>query len=155
MENSIVKMSLFKWFALIKELRKRGEGRRESGAFLLGKKGKTKITHFVCFDDLDPEALYNGIIKFSSVGFINLSKYCKERRVEVKADVHTHPGEWTEQSKTDMDNPMIRIPGHTALIVPNYAQNKFQLYNRLGIYEYKGNQHWITKNRSSLKLTLL
>ncbi len=58
-------ISPLKWFTLLSELKKRGKRKRESGAFLLGKLNSTKITDIAYYDDLDPNALDLGYIKFT------------------------------------------------------------------------------------------
>lgn len=132
------------WRALIKQLRLRGQGRRESGAFLLGKVGQDKITTFILYDDLDPHCLDEGIVVFDGQGFMALWKICETRKLCVIADVHTHSGTWTGQSDLDKRNPMIGTKGHLALILPNYAKNHFMNLQGIGIYEYLGAHKWRT-----------
>jgi hypothetical protein len=52
------------WRRLLRELHRRGDGRRESGAFLLRARGagQGRITRFVCYDDLDPASCQSGAI---------------------------------------------------------------------------------------------
>ncbi len=64
MKNKSLNISYWLWMALVRELRKRGYGERESGAFLLAKHGSPHVTKFICYDDLDPTALDTGIIVF-------------------------------------------------------------------------------------------
>lgn len=132
------------WQALIWELRERGMGVRESGAFLLGPKGTSDITTFLCYDSLDPHCYDIGIITFDGDGYIPLWNYCLQYGLQVFADVHTHPGQWTGQSQSDRRHPMIAQPGHLALIVPCFAQNPHQLLKGVGIHEFRGNRTWKT-----------
>jgi len=134
------------WEKLIYELRKRGDGQRESGAFLLGKVDENRISGFVCYDDLDPHCLDHGIITFDGSGYVPLWQMCKEKGLTVLADVHTHPGEWVGQSRSDSNHPMIAQSGHIALILPEYAQAKNLRLKDAGIYEYRGNKKWKTIN---------
>jgi hypothetical protein len=124
------------------QLKRRGNGVRESGAFLLGNLGGCKIKHFIPYDDLDPAALDSGIIAFQGLGFVPLWNYCQRNRMQVLADVHTHGGKWTGQSETDRTNPMIETPGHVALIIPNFAHGNKASLKGVGIYEYLGNHKW-------------
>src|SRR5271166_1390760 len=89
------------WWRLVRQLKRRGGGRRESGAFLLGKTGSSKVSCFICYDDLDKSALDTGIIVFRGRGFVRLWEYCKAQAMKVLADVHTHSGAWTGQSEAD------------------------------------------------------
>jgi proteasome lid subunit RPN8/RPN11 len=133
------------WAALIPDLRKRGKGRGESGAFLLGRQGSSaRITTYVCYDDLDPQAYQSGAITFHAVGYSALWRYCKEKKFQVLADVHTHPDRWVGQSSIDQRHPMVPTIGHTAMIVPNFAKTSRWSLDSVGIYEYLGNFQWKT-----------
>lgn len=137
-----LEMEVSLYHELITELKRRGRGTRESGAFLLGPTEDHVINKFICYDELDPNALQNGIINFNSNGFLPLWKICEEQQLKVKADVHTHPDSWTGQSGTDKNNPMILQAGHIALIVPHYAGDSGQLLKGVGAFEYLGNKRW-------------
>lgn len=130
------------WYSLIKALRRRSKGIRESGAFLLGSAESNKIAFFVLYDDLDPHCLDKGIIIFDGAGFVTLWKLCEEKHLKVLADIHTHPGRFVVQSGTDKINAMISKKGHIALIVPNYARNYFLDFKGIGIYEYLEHNRW-------------
>ena len=130
------------WRAGLAELRRRGDGRRESGAFLLGRRDgqRRAIARFAYYDDLDPRCLDSGIVVFDGAGFPALWSLCREAGLEVVADVHTHPGA-PRQSPADRANPMIAQAGHVALIVPDFAR-RGRRAAELGIYEYAGEHRW-------------
>jgi len=132
------------WRRLLHELRQRGNGRRESGAFLLRARGagQGRITRFVCYDDLDPDSCQSGAIAFHANGYAALWEYCREKAVEVIADVHTHPGPQVRQSGTDQRHPMVPVVGHTAMIVPNFADAAWWSLEKVGVYEYLGDFTW-------------
>lgn len=133
------------WRGLILQLRKRSAGRRESGAFLLGA-AHTKveqISRYICYDDLDPDAYQHGAIAFHAVGHAALWQFCRQHELRVLADVHTHP-RGVLQSATDQQNPMLPVVGHTALIVPKFAQTPWWSLRAIGIYEYLGDCRWRT-----------
>src|SRR5215207_9267172 len=98
MKSAELKIPQRLWNDLLSELRRRGNARRESGAFLLARGTESVVSEFVCFDDLDPDALATGIITFHAEGFAKLWKLCRDHNARVVADVHTHPNEWTGQS---------------------------------------------------------
>jgi proteasome lid subunit RPN8/RPN11 len=131
------------WREGLEELRRRGHGRHESGAFLLGRHSsgeRRRIERFVYYDDLDPHSLDTGIVVFDGAGYGPLWKICRESGLEVVADVHTH--EYApRQSLADRANPMIATRGHIALIVPGFAERVF-LPGELGIYQYEGEHRW-------------
>jgi proteasome lid subunit RPN8/RPN11 len=152
-----LKIPILLWLRLLKELKRRGMGRRESGAFLMGKVGAAKISSFVCYDDLDPSALDTEIIVFHGAGFVPLWSFCERKRMRVLADVHTHPGRWTGQSEADRTNPMISQPGHIALILPHFARRKLLALDGVGVFKYLGDHRWTKQSagKEIVRLTLL
>lgn len=130
------------WRELLRELRQRGGGRSESGAFLLGRVWgeRRSIESVAYYDELDPQALRTGIVVFDGRGYGPLWSLCRETGRSVVADVHTHGG-LAGQSSLDRDNPMIATPGHVAIIVPKFALGQIR-HSDLGIYEYAGSHHW-------------
>jgi hypothetical protein len=130
------------WREGLEELRRRGDDRHESGAFLLGRSSgeQRRIERFVYYDDLDPHSLDTGIVVFDGAGYGPLWKICRESRLKVVADVHTHEFA-PSQSLADKANPMIATRGHIALIVPRFAERVF-LPGELGIYQYEGGHRW-------------
>lgn len=131
------------WRRLIQALRSRGgNGRRESGAFLLGRKrnGRARIVSFVLYDDLDEKCLDTGIVRFDGRHFGKLWETCKLRGLVVVADVHTHPGS-SQQSDSDRSHPMIARAGHIALILPRYAAAPISRKD-IGMYRYQGGGRW-------------
>jgi hypothetical protein len=128
----------------VRQLRRRGRRVRESGAFLLGcrtLRGGT-VSSFVCYDDVDPDALNTGIVVIRSQGFKKLWAICRERDLEVLADVHTHGDETPQQSSIDKRNPVIAEMGHVALIVPSFAQISPLTMGNTAVYEYLGAYEW-------------
>jgi proteasome lid subunit RPN8/RPN11 len=130
------------WRNLILDLRRKGMGKRESGAFLLGAPANKQVTEYICYDDLDPKSLDKGYIYFTEKGFTPLWARCKKNNVQVLADVHTHPGTWTGQSELDRTNPSIPIKGHLSLIIPRFAKKNLESLKGVGIYEYETNFKW-------------
>jgi proteasome lid subunit RPN8/RPN11 len=135
--------SWFLWRQLLVDLQRRGRnGKRESGAFLLGSQsaGCARINQFVLYDDLDPKCLDTGMVRFDGHYFGKLWDICKQRGISVVADVHTHPeGSW--QSDSDRAHPMISASGHIALIVPHFAAPPVDR-SQIGIYRYEGSKRW-------------
>lgn len=58
-----IRLPVFLWARLVRQLRRRGGGRRESGAFLLSRQHGTsaRVSAFICYDDLDPHAYQWGL----------------------------------------------------------------------------------------------
>jgi hypothetical protein len=95
------------------------------------------VTAVAFYDDLDPNCLTGGIT-FNAVGYSALGTLCRNRKLRVVADVHTHPASWVQQSDTDARHPMSALRGHVALIAPNYAQGRPRI-EHLGAHSFDGN----------------
>jgi proteasome lid subunit RPN8/RPN11 len=130
------------WHRGVDELRRRADGRRESGAFLLGKvEGRVRrIEEFLFYDDIDPTCFARGIVEFDGRKLGAVWQRCRDSGRTVVADVHVHPGHYG-QSPSDQRNPIIAEAGHLAVIIPNYARGA-RLPRQLGIYEYLGSYRW-------------
>ena len=155
-----ISVPILVWVRLLRELRRRGAGCRESGAFLLShqRAGRGRVRAFVCYDDLDSDACQSGAITFHAVGYAALWKHCRTRELQVIGDVHTHPGPHVRQSAIDQRHPMIPVAGHTAIIVPHYARTPWWALDDVGVYEYLGNFEWRTyvgsRRRHRMRITL-
>jgi proteasome lid subunit RPN8/RPN11 len=128
------------WDDLIAELAKRGRGTRESGAFLLGSRDRRVVSLVVYYDDLDPDCLTGGI-SLDGRCYGRLWQQCRDARVRVLADIHTHPGASVGQSTTDREYPMVATGGHVGLIVPRFAQGEPQARD-VGFHVYLGEDGW-------------
>jgi hypothetical protein len=133
------------WRRIIGELERRGRRRHESGAFLLGFEcdGRRDVTDTVFYDELDPEAYASGVCILHGDAFAKLWTLCRQKKLTVVADVHTHPSA-AFQSASDKANPMVARPGHIAIIVPDFAAWPIRA-DQLGIYEYRGQHEWIDR----------
>lgn len=138
------------WRTLVLDLRLRGDSRRESGAFLLAQPQRNEVAAYVCYDDLDPQSLDEGIIVFKGSGYVPLWDLCTERQLRVIADVHTHPDGWVGQSHADSTHPMIGTPGHIALIIPYFARYNEDTLRGIGVYRYLGNHQWHNHSKQNL-----
>jgi proteasome lid subunit RPN8/RPN11 len=134
------------WRRLILELKKSGQGGSESGAFLLARQSSTtdRVTAFICYDHLDPNAYQGGAIAFHAIGHAALWEHCRKRELRVVGDVHTHPGRGIGQSGIDQRNPMIPLQGHVAIILPNFGRTRWWTLDDVGVYEYLGDFKWRT-----------
>ncbi len=130
------------WLSLLAELRRRGRGRHESGAFLLGHRDGDRRVFKGCvfYDDLDPKAYSTGVCVLYADAFDTLWGLCRQTGLTVIADVHTHMGH-AGQSPADRENPMIARAGHLAIIVERFARDPVWRH-RLGLYRYEGAHCW-------------
>lgn len=130
------------WARIVSELERRGGQRHEAGVFLLGRieGARRVVTDAIFYDALDEHAYDSGVCILEAPTFSKLWALCRERKLTVVGDVHTHGGLAT-QSESDRTNPMIARAGHVALIVPNFARTPVRV-RQMGIYEYRGNHEW-------------
>lgn len=134
------------WRQIVGELRRRGDGRHEAGAFLLGHEqdGRRRISDVIYYDDLDQAAYDSGVCILHGDAFAALWSACRARQLTVVADVHTHPGAGF-QSWSDRTNPMIARAGHIALILPCFGHWPVAP-SHFGIYEYPGDHNWFDRS---------
>lgn len=132
------------WSALMDDLRQRGRGRRESGAFLLAEtdRGDRVVRAWLPYDVLASESLAYAYVRLESDAFSRLWAWCAEHRAEVVADVHTHPS-GPRQSVSDRAHPMLALRGHVALIVPWFAQRNPQPFD-CSFNVYLGDRRWMS-----------
>jgi proteasome lid subunit RPN8/RPN11 len=132
------------WPALMADLHRRGDGWRESGAFLLRDATKTasSIQAWLPYDELDPKSLNYTYVRLESSAFSQLWTFCAEHKLEVVADVHTHPM-GARQSPSDRAHPMISLAGHIALIVPRLARGNVRPSD-LSFNIYLGGGKWVS-----------
>jgi len=141
-DGNRLRISWLSWWGLVRQLRRRGDGRRESGAFLLGRRDQQggAICEFAFYDDIDPGALSLGYVHLAGAALNKVWERCAETGLEVLADVHTHPGR-ADQSQSDQEHPMVAIRGHIAVIIPDFARSTLNLH-AVGVYRYLGARDW-------------
>jgi hypothetical protein len=134
------------WRKIVADLERRGNHQHEAGCFLLGAdwKGRRVVSEVIYYDELDPDAYSTGICILHGDAFAQLWAICREKKLTVVGDVHTHPGE-AFQSHSDKTNPMVARTGHIAIILPNYARWPIPA-EQLGVYEYRGRHEWVDRN---------
>ncbi|MBL4929506.1 Mov34/MPN/PAD-1 family protein [Fuscibacter oryzae] len=139
------------WRVMLAELRRRGGGKTEAGAFLLGRAegNRRKATSIIYYDQLDPAAYSSGVCVLHGDAFAKLWAYCRDHELTVVADVHTHRGA-AHQSGSDRKNPMVAREGHIAIIVPDFAAEPVE-QNALGIFEYRGSHMWFDRTVANAK----
>jgi proteasome lid subunit RPN8/RPN11 len=137
------------WRSICRELCERSEGRHESGCFLLGRAidGCKVVSDTVYYDELDPNAYASGVCILKANSFGKLWKICRERDLDVVADIHTHLFS-ANQSQADRTNPMIAEKGYIALIAPQLCCKRSAPAD-MNIYEYQGAHRWIDHSSCS------
>jgi hypothetical protein len=146
-----IKIPIWLWAGVIFDLRRRGGGVRESGAFLLGRDDRdpARVSSYICYDEVDPAAYQQGAIAFHADGSAALWRHLREKQLQLLIDVHTHPDSDVRQSAIDERHPMLPILGHTAMIVPNFGKTAWWSLDTVGVYEYLGGFRWRTHAASA------
>jgi proteasome lid subunit RPN8/RPN11 len=144
------------WCSLVGELARSGQGRRESGAFLLGTlQPRRTVTAYILYDSISPSAQHSNYVLLLGKDMAKVWLECERQGVQVVADIHTHP-RGPAQSISDRANPIVSISGHVALIVPNFATGLVRPED-LGVHEFQGKGCWKswfdTEAASKLKFT--
>ena len=131
------------WEGMVRELGRRGGGHREAGAFLMARRGgdRRHVVRAVYLDDLDPHCLQGNHIHFHGRAYSKLWDICDSDRLVVVGDVHTHGGDWVEQSPIDGDHRILCVDGHVALILPHLA-TRHLLPRNVGVHRYGGSAGW-------------
>lgn len=133
------------WDRLITHLRHASDGVRESGAFLIGNEQPTRrAAGFVPYEALQADSLNDDYVELHAEAFSKLWSRCRHARCDVVADIHCHRYE-AVQSLSDREHPMIAVPGHVALIVPEFASSDVTPQD-LGIYVYEGDHRWADRS---------
>ncbi len=131
--------------SIVAEIHRRGDEKRESGAFLLGSiapDGSRIADDVVYYEDLNPRCTQYGGIALDPDAFAEVWRIASERGKQVVADLHSHPGR-AEQSDIDKTHPVVALAGHVALIVPDFGRHGGSR-SGLGVFEYLGGHNWLT-----------
>lgn len=142
------------WGRLIQDLARTGEGRKESGAFLLGTLDPSRrVSDYLLYSDIAPDSQHVDYVLLLGRHMAKVWDECEKRHLMVVADAHTHPGA-PIQSLSDRANPIISVAGHVALIVPNFAMGRVT-ETSIGLHEFQGNGNWKSWFKSEAAARLL
>jgi proteasome lid subunit RPN8/RPN11 len=127
---------------LIRELARSGDGVRESGAFLLGSlEPHRRVLEYLLYETVAPEmALEYDYVVLTGNHMALAWQRCQQTGLQVVADIHTHPG-LPIQSRSDREHPIVSIPGHVALIAPDFAL-RMPSPADLGVHRFLGEGQW-------------
>lgn len=143
MSHQLLEIPTELYSALIADLAQSGRGVKEAGAFLFGQaNGPTRrVSSYLMYDAIAPESSRkHNYVAFTSEEMAAAWDFCYANRLEVVADIHTHP-KGPEQSITDKAHPIVSISGHVALIAPYFAMRNPQPCD-LGVHVFEGNGLW-------------
>jgi proteasome lid subunit RPN8/RPN11 len=70
-------------------------------------------------------------------------------RLGVLAQVHSHPGPFTEHSEGDDEMVLMPFEGMLSIVVPHYARHRLQPVESLGVHQYQDGR-WVTAEPASV-----
>jgi proteasome lid subunit RPN8/RPN11 len=129
------------WRAVLRDLSIRGAGCREAGAFLMCRRTVDNVVStWIPYAELDPSSQHYDYVRLEPSAFTRLWDICDKNRLQILADIHTHPFE-PVQSQSDREHPMLSLPGHVALIAPRFARGAV-MPKDISFNTYLGNGAW-------------
>lgn len=139
----LLKVPLAVYGNLVADLARSGAGVAESGAFLLGTidGDEREVTGYLPYEAVAEQSRRrHAYVAFTAEEMARAWNYCHQNKVQVVADVHTHPG-GPMQSQSDRAHPIVSLAGHVALIVPHFALRDPQPSD-LGVHLFLGRGRW-------------
>lgn len=131
------------WNETTHGLAKRGSNLRESACIWAGTRDEKtwKVTEIVYLDDLHGTKSTRRYHSTSREALSQLFEILRSKKLQIIADVHTHPSIWVDMSLLDMENPIEHRIGLLAFIIPNLAKPPV-IIEKLGVHEYIGQCKW-------------
>jgi len=134
------------WDAGVQQLAKRTlGGRRESGAYLLGRPrsdGSRTFLNLFSTTISDEEALATGIVTIRQTALPRLLGSFAVRAVTASSpDVHVHPYGLRPKAESDQANPSHAAHRPYRAILPEFAHGNPRP-GSIGMYEFLGNETW-------------
>lgn len=139
----LLKLPLALYANLVADLARSGAGVAESGAFLLGTVDgdDRQVAGYLPYEAVAAQSRRrHAYVAFTAEEMARAWDYCYRNKVQVVADVHTHPG-GPMQSLSDRAHPIVSLAGHVALIVPHFALRNPQPAD-LGVHQFLGGGRW-------------
>lgn len=153
MKSEIYSMTFNQWFGIMKQLKKRSGNVNESAAYLLARPESTVIEDVLYPDDFDEHCLHPRYIDVSAEAMFRINRTLSASGLSIKIDVHSHPTYDVRPSTTDDANPVIGIPGHLSIIVPNYAQDIWASPSTWSAQMFLGKGQWLRLESSDFPIT--
>ncbi len=137
-------------------LKLRSGGRRESACVWVGHRTQTgcHVREVIFLDDLPGVTagrLRHNTPKEATRALFSL---LHSRRLDILADLHTHPLDWVDLSPVDQRHPLEFRVGLIAIVVPHYAAGEATLATA-GVHEYVGSFAWRRLSQTEVKSRIL
>ena len=131
------------WALTWSELHRRSGGQVDAACAWAGERTSTawtvKSVHFLDdFGAIDAGPLHHRASRASVEGLFD---EMRRRGEDLIADVHTHPEDWVDLSRTDREHPLEYRLGMLAVVLPWFAATAPSL-RQVGVHEYVSTATW-------------
>ena len=66
----------------------------------------------------------------------------RRRRLEIIAEIHSHPGHWVGHSFIDDENPFVLAEDNISIVVPSFGEEGMEPLWKCGVYLYNVKDGW-------------
>lgn len=74
-------------------------------------------------------------------------------RLGVLAQIHSHPGGWTEHSRGDDDLVLMPFEGMLSVVVPHYGRYGIRPIHHMGVHQYQDGR-WVIADPSTTRASI-
>jgi proteasome lid subunit RPN8/RPN11 len=130
MEMSHLHIPRILWDQTLSLLRDRSNGRRESGAVVLGNRTSTTqrfATKVVGYHELCDDRATEVFVELSEDGKLRLYSQLEREKLQMVAMVHTHPEGWVGLSPIDQANQLSSRVGFWSIVLPHFGRQPWDL----------------------------
>lgn len=124
-------------------LKERSSGEVEALCIWAGKRdgNGSRVQEVMFLDSINGVEAYPLFHRISREATAEIFKYLSSKKLQIIADVHTHPDEWVGLSKIDREHPLEYRVGFTSLVLPHFGDVEPSI-SGLGMHRYLGNLKW-------------
>jgi hypothetical protein len=98
-----------------------------------------------------PDAEHDpGRVHVSREAVLGVAKAGRRLGMAVLAQIHSHPGSWTEHSLGDDSMVLMPFEGMLSIVVPHYGQFGLRPIDSLGVHQFQGGQ-WVRCEIASIR----
>lgn len=130
MELSHLRVPRILWEQTLSLLRDRSDGRRESGAIVLGTGNSTKqrvASSVVGYHELCDDRATEVFLEVSEAGKLRLYSQLEHNKLQLVAMIHTHPEGWVGLSQIDQANQLSSRIGFWSIVLPYFGKQPCEL----------------------------
>ena len=130
MEITHLQIPCILWDQTLSLLRDRSNGRRESGAIVLGRRNSTSqrvASKVMGYHELCDDRATEVFVELSEAGKLKLYSQLEREHLQLVAMVHTHPESWVGLSPIDQANQLSSRVGFWSIVLPHFGREPWDL----------------------------